>query len=309
MRMRTRPSLAASSVFPSVEGRAFLFGRVLYALLIAASACSPVPGGQESRRSSVPPRVVSLLPAATEVLVALEASDHLVARTDYDQDSRLHALPNLGRTLEPSAETLLALDPDLVILPAFVQAQIQLLRLFQDRDIEVLRPRLHSIADLYSLIDTLGVLLNEQTRGQQLRAGIQRELEAVRSAARSDGVRALFVVWPEPPRVAANHTFVQEIMEVAGARNVVADLEGWPELSLEEILRRDPDLILLPTGDGQGITTEWLARQPGWREVRAVRTGRVFAVHTDLFNRPGPQVGEAARVLARALQSTQRAAR
>src|SRR5262245_28427257 len=273
MRMRKRPLLAASSVFPNVEGRAFLFCLVLLALQALTFACSPTPATHGSRSRGGAQRVISLLPAATEVLVALEASDRLVARTDYDRDTRLRALPNLGRTLEPSVEALLALEPDLVILPAFVQDHIQLLRLLQDRDVEILRPRMHSISDLYSLIDTLGVQLNEQTRSRHLRARIQKELEAVRRAAPTDGVRALYVVWPEPPRVAANQTFVQEIMDVAGARNVMADLEGWPEISLEEILRRDPDLILIPVGDGEGITPEWLAGQPGWREVNAVRTG------------------------------------
>jgi iron complex transport system substrate-binding protein len=296
--MRIRSLLAGSPVFPIVEGRALLF---VLALLTACAPAGDASSAGETRSHIT--RVVSLLPSATETLVALGAGGLLAARTDYDLDPSLQALPSLGRTLEPNAEALLALSPELVIVPEFSGGNTRLIELMKTRAVPVLQPRLHTLADLYTLIDTLGVLLGRSARAVQLRSHIRTQLQEVRRAAAGDSLNVLYVVWPTPARVAAAGTFTQEILTIAGARNAVADLEGWPEISMEEVLRRKPEVIVLPIESGQRAAIEWLAERVGWRELEAVRRGRVITVNSDLFNRPSPNVVLAARELASALRA------
>ncbi len=108
-----------------------------------------------------------------------------------------------------------------------------------------------------------------------------------------------YVVWHDPPTTASSGTYVNQLIEVAGARNIFADAPGlWPQVSLEEIVRRRPDYVLLPTDPDAGLTADRLRRAAGWRELEALRRGRLVEVDAALFNRPGPNVARAARRLA-----------
>src|SRR5690606_29537631 len=89
-----------------------------------------------------------------------------------------------------------------------------------------------------------------------------------------------------------------QLIGVAGGRLLFDDLDQlWPTVSLEEVVRRDPDIVVLPVeGDGAAAVAA-LRRRAGWRDVRAVREGRVATVPTNLVNRPGPNLDAAARAL------------
>src|SRR5262245_53944713 len=117
--MRTRPDVARLPVFPIVERRALLFIPALFALLVTSACSTGERAGREPAPTASKQRVLSLLPAATEVLVAIGAQERLVARTDYDDSPLLSNISSLGRSLEPSAESVLGLRPDLVVFPAF----------------------------------------------------------------------------------------------------------------------------------------------------------------------------------------------
>src|SRR5262245_10924529 len=134
--MRSRPVVARLPVFPIVEGRALLFIAALLSLLVT-SACSTDERTGQTAHTASKQRVLSLLPAATEVLVGLGAQERLVARTDYDDSPLLASISSLGRSLEPSAESVLGLTPDLVIFPAFTRVTRNLLELLQQRHVLV----------------------------------------------------------------------------------------------------------------------------------------------------------------------------
>jgi iron complex transport system substrate-binding protein len=106
----------------------------------------------------------------------------------------------------------------------------------------------------------------------------------------------------DPPLAATNRTYIGELIGIAGGENVFPDLPTlWAQVSLEEVLRRNPDVIIRPLEEPRGETLPRLRQLPGWRDLAAVRTGRVHEVDADLLNRPGAGLGQAARVLARAV--------
>jgi iron complex transport system substrate-binding protein len=243
-------------------------------------------------------RVISLMPAVTDMILALGAHDRLIARTQFDGDPRIAALPSTGNALNPSLEWIAALEPDLVIAWPDQPSRAVVSRL-STMGIPVYAARTESIADVLRTTRDLGELLGVQQRADSIRQSIEHELQAVRAAvAARPRVSVVYVLSLEPPMVAGPGTFIGELIDIAGGENTFADVQAlWPQVSLEEMLRRAPAALVI----GRERRTDPIPRMrglAGWRELNAVRNGRVLAVDVDLFNRPGPTIPRAARALA-----------
>ena len=113
-----------------------------------------------------------------------------------------------------------------------------------------------------------------------------------------------FVVWPDPPRTAGPNTFITQVIGVAGGRPAFPDLaQDWPQISMEEVVRRQPDVVLLPVGESSASAAARIAASPAWQSLRAVREGRIALVEADLSNRPGPNIARAARAIHDSLRA------
>ncbi len=138
---------------------------------------------------------------------------------------------------------------------------------------------------------------------ESLRLALDDSLAAVRARRLGRPRPAVFwLLWPQPPMTVGPGTFISDLIEIAGGRNVFADAGvNWPTVGLETVMARDPDVIVWPRPDAAVDGAALLGRLPGWRRLRAVRERRVVVVSSDLLSRPGPRLGEAASVLADAL--------
>ncbi len=272
------------------------------ATLATATACAGERGklGEaQGERTSPPERIVSLIPSATETIVALGAADRLVARTSFDVDPVLASLPSVGDGLTPSLELLTTLQPDLIVAWPDNTSRSVIGRL-EALGARIYTPQVQTLAELHRATEELGSLLGLDDNADSLNAAIAADLESVRVAvAGGERPSVFYVVWYEPPTTAGSGTYIDELIQIAGGRNVFADAPGlWPQVSMEEIVRRQPDIVLISQTEDDLIDIESLERAAGWRELRAVRDGRAIQVDADLYNRPGPRVGEAARRLA-----------
>ena len=288
----------------------------LLALLLALAGCANAPGGETAvfatvvddggREVSVaapPSRIISMIPARTETIVRLGAADRLVARTAFDEDPSLAHLPSTEQALIPSVEWLARLRPELVVMWRDGTTRTTATRL-TELGIPAYGAAIETLDDVDSTIRRIGRLLGLDARADSLVARVHEELDEVRRAVEGrERPRVLYVVGRDPAMTAGPGTFADELIAVAGGQNVFSDgPAGWPQIGLEEILRRQPDVLIVPTGDwdGDGLLA-WFRRTPGWRELRAVREGRVYAVDATIFNRPGPRVGQVARRIAEIL--------
>lgn len=290
-------------------------GLVLTSLACADSAAPAAEGstgvaaiddvGREVRLPEPADRVISLLPAGTETLFAFGAGETVVGRTRYDVEPHLAHLPSVGGGLDPSLEALVALQPDLVV--AFETAGGSGIRPQIERlGIPVFAIHTQDTTDIYRNIERLGTLVGRDSAADSLATSIRARLASIAASVPS-GKRptVLFVASIDPPIVAASGTYLAELIGVAGGE--LPDLGlgeriEWPQLSLEVLLRADPDVVLLPVGSDSVGPLERLRHEPGWRDLTAVREGRVALVPTDLMSRPGPGIAQIAAVLRRELQ-------
>lgn len=289
------------------------FSCLAIALALLACGCADAPAGgagssaaivvvddagREVRLPHPARRVISLIPATTELVVELGAADRLVARTDYDEDPALAHLPSVGQGLTPNLEWLAARRPELVIAWRDGESRAVVARL-GELGIPVYATRLEGLEDVVRTARHLGRLLGLEARADSLAAAAAAEFEAVRRAvAGRRRPRVFYVVWADPPVTAGPGTFVHEILEAAGAENIFADgPAGWPQVSVEAVLERQPEVLVIPRGEAWERPPEAVLGSPGWRDLEAVRRGRIVEVDAEVFHRPTRMV-EAARHLA-----------
>lgn len=256
--------------------------------------------GNELALDAPPSRVVSLVPSLTETMVAMGASDQLVGRTRFDRDGRVQHLPSVGGSTDPDMEALLNLRPDLLV--AWSDAGgTAIARRLEPLGIPSYLANPNSVEDFRRHARRLGRLLGRAPEADSLVWSIDGELDRLRvEASEEERPGVLFVLWPLPLTTSGRGTFVDELIRLVGARGVFDDLATpWPTVSLEAVVARNPDLVVLAGGPGGGGTPDWIREDPQWRLVDAVRGGRVHVVEADLFSRPGPGLVEAARALKR----------
>ena len=287
-------------------------------VLLAATACDAAPGAANDADSPVTgssivvedltgravqlerpaQRVAVLMPALSEWIIAMGAADRLIARTDYDSHPDLAHLPSLGGGLDPSLEWLAARQPDLVLAWPDTPGRSLVTRL-EDLGIAVYTAPVERIEEALTVARDLGRLLGSPDSAAAAIAQVRAGLDSLRGAIAGEPAPAVLYLIGLDPLMAAGHgTFVDQLIRQAGGRNVLGDLTTlWPQLSLEEVIRRRPDVVVVASASVER-PLELLRSRPGWQAVPAVRHGRVYRVDPDRINRPGPNLDESAARLA-----------
>jgi ABC-type Fe3+-hydroxamate transport system substrate-binding protein len=254
--------------------------------------------GDPVRVGSTPTRIVSLNPATTEILFTLGAGARLVGRTKYDSwPDSARLIPALGDGIQPNVEAVLASRPDLVILYASQDNRPAAARL-RAAGVNTLSLKVDHISDFKRTVLLLGTILRDSARAKTVIDSVYRTLDKVRSATAKLARPSVFWhIWDAPVITIGAGSFMNELVDIAGGKNVYADITGpSAQVSLEDISRRNPDFILAgPIGKAQ------IQSDSRWRIVQAARDNRIFVVDTLLVARPSVRLGEAAVSLANLL--------
>ncbi len=252
----------------------------------------------DSGTSVAPARIASLNPATTELLFALGAGSRLVARTTWDVwPDAARAVADVGPGLRPNVEAVLARRPDLVVLYASAENRVAAEQL-RAAGVKVIALRTDRLADFARASRELGRATGEGAAAAIVIDTMQRTLALVRAATlHLDRPTVFWHVWDSPIYTIGAGSFLDELLTIAGGTNIYADrTEPSPQVSLEDIVKRDPYAIL---AGAQGKKS--LMGSPLWQGVRAVREGRVLVIDTNLVGRPSVRAGEAAASIARLL--------
>lgn len=239
-----------------------------------------------------PVRIVSLAPSLTETVYALGDQDHLVGDTDYcDYPPDAQKKPKVGGVINPSLEQIAALRPDLVLLSKEGNT-LDTVRALDTLGIPNYATDVHTIEQIMSSIQRLAQVLNVAEAGKTLSEDLQKRLDTLHMKLQgTQPKRVLFIVWPDPLISVGQKTFVADAIRRAGAVSVVDSNQDWPQVSLEELARLQPDYLVFTsahTGSGDH-DFEMLANRPGWQVLDAVRNRR-FAVVGEAIIRPAPRL-------------------
>ena len=281
---------------------AFIFGCTRSAPQARARLMLVDGDGDTVRLAAPARRVICLVPSATDLTVAMDLQSRLVGRTRYDKAPVLAPVASVGGTIDPDLERVFSLHPDLVLAWQGTKGTAQRLSI-SAHGIPVYAVALRDSAALFKTVHDLGTMLDGDSAAAQLAASLRNQLDSVRVSVSGLPRRTvLFAIWGDPPMTIGPHTFIAELIRIAGGQNVFDDAAmDWPKVTVEEIVHRAPDVVILSVGEDSTRGSEALRRAPGWRTLPAVRTGHVAEVPADLTNRPGPLFGVAARAFRDAI--------
>lgn len=282
---------------------------VLFLAGCGPRAAAPSPGGTvtvtdlagvEVAVPAAPGRIVSAAPACTEILFAVGAGDAVVGVTDFctfPPEARTRSKIGQFGPDTISLEAVLGLRPDLVFAaPGWQDSFIEAVR---RRGIPVVGVEARSFAEVYRAVCVVGTATGHDAEGKALSARLRDRVErvAARPIARRPRVfyllddTSLFTVGPK--------TFVGEMIRLAGGDNVFDDVDQiYPKVSEEELIRRNPEVIVVPRGRGHSADVDSLLARPAWQTMAAVKGRRVIRLDQDAASRAGPRLADALEQLA-----------
>jgi iron complex transport system substrate-binding protein len=248
-------------------------------------------------------RIVSLAPNLTETIYALGLQDRLVGDTDYcDFPPEAKQKTKVGGAINPSLEAIAALHPDLVLVTKNLN-RLETVEALKEIGIPSYATDPHTVEAIIASVARLSSLLGVAETGAALAADLDRHVSALHEQLASlPPRRVLFIVWIEPLISIGKDTFIADALRDAGAVSVIDSSQNWPQVSLEEVVRLQPDfLVFVESHSGAAPhSAEALAELPGWRLLNAVRNRR-YATIGDAINRPAPRLISAVEDLARQL--------
>lgn len=251
----------------------------------------------------VPETVVSLIPSNTEIVFALEEGEKLVGVTDFDTyPEEALEIERISDSVEFNAERIIQLDPDVVLAYSTGEAPAGL-ALLEEADIPVfVIQSATSFEDVYGDIEQLAAVLAAEEKGEELIEDIQGQIEEVQQKLASvEKKQIYFEISPSPDiYTIGQSTFQQEILDHAQVENIFSDMTGWPSISEEEVITRNPAVILSSVTYIEDPIAEMKARS-SWDSITAVQEDAIHILDADVTSRPGPRIGEAVELVAKAV--------
>lgn len=250
-------------------------------------------------------RIVSLAPSASEILFAVGAGSQVVGRDSFSNyPEMVKEIQDVGGSMgNYSYEMIASLTPDLVVAAEINTPE-------QVKALEDLGLTVYYIANpsgmdgLYPILDTLGALTGHSAEATVLVDSLKARVEAVvGTIAKTESRPVVFYELdgsePAKPWTPGPGTFLDQLIQMAGGINLGSSLtSAWAQISVEELLVQDPDLILL--GDSiYGMTPDQVAARPGWENLKAIKQNQIFGFNDDLVSRPGPRLVDGLEALAK----------
>jgi len=276
---------------------------IAFGAVVATLACSRDRTDPTGDGGPQPHRVVSLSPSTTEAMFAIGAGRHLVGRSQHcDFPPAAATLPSVGGFSAPNIEAIMALRPSLVIgSQGPVGPTIE--RKLQAHGLATLFPPTHSVADIAKLLTVLGERFDAVDGASRAVTAMEGRIARIRSwVASRPTLSAVMVFDASPIFVAGPGSFGDELLTLAGGKNLVDRGGAYPTIDVERLLTLDPDVIIDAVAVGQGApASSPLPSSPGWSALRAVKEGRIRLLRSSAALRPGPRIAEGLADVAQAL--------
>lgn len=251
--------------------------------------------GDKITLESEPEKVVSVAPNLTELIYELDADDKLIGRSDYcDYPAEVSEVPSVGTLQTPDIETIISLDPDIVIVSTHFNEEntqklselgIHVITLYEESD----------MTGIYDIINILGTVVNRNTEADECVKRMKETIKSVEAAI--DGLEAPTVYYvvgygEYGDYTAGGDTFVGGLLTMAGGDNIAKEISGW-NITLEEIVEQDPSIIII----SEAMKDDFI-NSPNYGDLTAVKEGNVYTLDTNMLDRQGYRNAEGIKALA-----------
>lgn len=275
--------------------------RILLALLFVALLSSPMQLraamfrdslGRKVVVSASPERIVSLAPSITEMIYFLGLGDRLVGVTRFSYfPEEARGKPRVGTYTDVNIEKVVTLDPDLVIATVDGNRREDV-EMLEEAGIPVYVVNPRRVTQILEAIERVGDICGIAQRAGVRVSSLRERVERVKEAVRGRSRPLVLLVINVKPLMSVNHsTTHHDIIELAGGRNLAEDQPvTYPRLSLEEVIRKGPEVIIISSmekgGEHERARMEWFQ----WHAIPAVRKGHVYLINSDLIDRAAPRI-------------------
>ncbi|WP_066895009.1 ABC transporter substrate-binding protein [Clostridium nigeriense] len=281
------------------------------ALFAGCSSTTKTMTDREGNEFTLPKKVekiISTAPSNTEVLVALGLSDKLVAIDKYSADVEgvNTDLPQIDFR-NPDAETLISLEPDLIIASGHNKAgEEDPFQLVKDAGIPVVYiPSSYSIDGIYGDINFIAEITKTEKQGKEIVENMKKEVEEIRAVGEkiTNKKKVYFEIGSTPSLFSCGKdTFLNEMIQIIGAENIFANEDSWISPTPEAVISANPDVILTNVPDINGVkAVDEIKNREGWDSVTAVKEGQIYSVDKNASARPSQNVIKALKEMAKAV--------
>ena len=252
--------------------------------------------GTEVVIESEPEKIVSMGPNVTEILYALGAGDKVVGRTDYcTYPEEVSSVESIGTMYTPDIEKIVSLEPDVVLGSTHFDAEVEA----NIKEQGIVTAALYDESDytgVYDIITKVGQIVNKNAEAAEVVASMKEDVSEVvdiLAAAQTKPTVYYVVGYGEyGDYTAGGDTFIGGLIEVAGGENIAKEVSGW-SYDLESLVAADPEIIVIGTGMKDDFVT-----QENYKDLTAVKEGKVYEIDNDLLELQGPRNSEGIRALA-----------
>lgn len=258
--------------------------------------------GREIKLQEPATRVVALSAADCEILYAIGAGDLLVGRGEYcDYPAQVLDVPAVQSGMETNIEQIIALAPQVLLMSAMAQTEDQVDQL-EAAGIQVVVSDAKDINGVYTAITLIGAVTGRDAEAMSVVEAMEATLSGLSvRAGELAGKSIYFEVSPLQYGLwtAGNGTFMDEIAAMLGLTNIFASATGWVEVSEEQVIQANPDIIVtIAMYFGEGMTpAEEILSRAGWQEITAVKNGDILNLPNNELSRPAPRIADGAQAL------------
>lgn len=237
-----------------------------------------------------PTSIISLSPAATEILFSIGAENQIVAVSDFsDYPPQTQNLPKIGgfdgKTL--SFEKILSFKPDFVYLTNGMHNF--LIEQLEQNGIKYYLSDATSVSEIFDEISEVGALIGHEKKATQVVSLLKSRLEDIQKNQNSILPAVYYEVWNEPFMSCGSSSFVSDVISLAGGKNIFADLkDSYPIVSEEAIISKNPQYIII--AKSSSVSEDVIKNRIGWSNLNAVKNNQIYIIDDDLLCRPAPRI-------------------
>ncbi|MBZ2174539.1 ABC transporter substrate-binding protein [Schnuerera sp. xch1] len=234
--------------------------------------------GREITINKEPENIVSLSPSTTELIYALGAGDKIVGVTDYDNyPPEVEDVPKVGGYVGPNVEMITAQNPDIIFVsPLSGKDEMESL---ENMNIPVVMLESTNIDQIYKSIKIISRITNTKQKGEEVAKEMQDKIKQINDTVQDlPTAKVFYLVSLNGNWTAGKGTFIDEIINLAGGENIAEDVDGWSKYSMEELVNKNPDVIITAAhaGDVKSLKTI-----EGYKDTKAVKNDNVFILSND----------------------------